>query len=216
MSDQDSAIDRINEAASRLGFDPEAFLFVYAVLTRASQDLLLREGVRKHISALELSRRLCQIAVREYGTAASEQMHSWNVTTTNDFGVIVFSLAELGFIGTEEGESIDDFRDLFDLEDAISALLDSQRAQPRPKFYQFRLSSLLFVTTVSAFAFAGYAKEKLAGAVAALYFGWLMTIGVACWWLTFRDRRTHWLPGAIVGTLMIAIAAVIFRFLFVG
>ena len=74
---------------------------------------------------------------------------------------------------------------------------------------------MLVVTTILAFVFAGYAKEKLIGSVAAVYFAWVLTIGLASWWVTIRDRRSHWLPGAVVGTLMVAVAAVIFRYLFV-
>lgn len=215
MSDQDSAIDRIHRAASQRGFDPEAFLFVLDVLNLITLDTTLREGVKKHVTALDLSHRLCQVAVSEFGATAVEQLRSWNIETTNDFGTIVYSLVELGLVGNQEGESVDDFRELFELDVKISTLLDQQHVAPRPKFYQYRLSSMLVITTILAFVFAGYAKEKFVGSVIAVYFAWLTTIALGCWWLTFRDRKTSWLPGAVVGGLLLAAALVVFRALFV-
>ena len=215
MSDQETSVDRISAAADQLGFDPEAFVFVLDVLNLATLNVALREGVRKHVSALELSHRLCQIAVSEYGPRALEQFQSWNIETTMDFGTIVNSLIELGLVGAQKDESIDDFRELFDINVKISELLDRQRCAPRETFYQYRLSSMLVLTTILAFVFAGYAKGKLGGSVIAVYLAWLATIAFACLWVTFRDRKTPWLPGVIVGSLLVAAAAVVFYELFV-
>ena len=44
---------------------------------------------------------------------------SWNIKTTNDIGIIVFHLIEAGVVGAAEGDRIEDFDNLFDMNSAL-------------------------------------------------------------------------------------------------
>ena len=63
---------------------------------------------------------LRDLAISRWGLLAHTVLNHWNVTTTDDFGRIVFALVENGFMQKEENDTADDFRSVFEFDEAFS------------------------------------------------------------------------------------------------
>lgn len=73
-----------------------------------------------HVSGPELLRGVRDLARREFGLMARTVFKLWGVNCTGDFGDIVFNLIEAGLMSKTERDERGDFRDVFDLDDALA------------------------------------------------------------------------------------------------
>lgn len=109
----------IRELAHEDGrYRPEAFVFLLECLEPAVR-LAGRAGAQggdRHISGQELVAGLRFEAQRLFGPLAAEVWRSWGVTSTLDWGHIVFLMVDAGMLSRREGDSLDDFREDFDFE----------------------------------------------------------------------------------------------------
>lgn len=108
----------IEEVADAVGVYPvEAYAFVQEGLkfTVARLHGAGRPGKGKgHVTGPQLAEGLREYAHVQWGLMASAVLRSWNVTTTYDFGRIVFSLIDGGILHKTDEDSIDDFRNVYD------------------------------------------------------------------------------------------------------
>ena len=95
----------------------EAVTFTQARLGRAGED---DDHDDRHVSGGELLRGACELAVREFGMMAPVVFRLWGVRTTDDFGELVFKLIKVDRLSKSDRDDPDDFRDVFDLEKALS------------------------------------------------------------------------------------------------
>jgi uncharacterized repeat protein (TIGR04138 family) len=106
-------------------FAYEAYEFVCDAVTY-TQDRLGRaaEGddpaADRHVSGAELLRGACELAVREFGMMAPVVFRCWGVRSTDDLGQMVFRLIQADRLSKSERDEPDDFRDVFDLEKALT------------------------------------------------------------------------------------------------
>ena len=77
---------------------------------------LRRQG---HVTGQELLDGIRWLAKREFGPMAKTVFESWGVSKTGDFGDIVFSLVEEGILGKNDRDSKEDFKDVYDFDDAF-------------------------------------------------------------------------------------------------
>jgi uncharacterized repeat protein (TIGR04138 family) len=109
----------------------EAYEFVFQAL-HFTQKLLGREPPdevppssaekiepQHHVSGPELLEGIRVLAVREFGLMAPTVMHLWGIRRTDDFGEIVFKLVEAGLMSKTAEDSRDDFRGVYDLDEAL-------------------------------------------------------------------------------------------------
>lgn len=115
----------VEEVADAVGVYPvEAYTFVQEGLryTVARLHGSGRPGKGKgHVSGQQLAEGLREFAQLQWGLMASAVLRRWNVTTTYDFGRIVFSLVAAGILHKTDEDNIDDFRNVYDfgsMEDA--------------------------------------------------------------------------------------------------
>ena len=80
---------------------------------------LSNPNVNRHISGQQLCEGLREYALQEWGLLASLVLRKWRVTRTLDFGLIVFAMIEAGHMQKTEDDSLDDFRDVYDLNTAF-------------------------------------------------------------------------------------------------
>ncbi len=74
-----------------------------------------RLGERRDVSGRELIEGLCDLAVERFGFLAPTVLQHWGVTSTDDFGEIVFTLVEHGLLGKSARDSKEDFKNVLDL-----------------------------------------------------------------------------------------------------
>lgn len=55
----------------------------------------------------------------QYGMMARTVLSRWNLTSTYDFGKIVFALVDNGYMSKTDEDSIDDFRNVYDFRTAF-------------------------------------------------------------------------------------------------
>ena len=77
------------------------------------------DALNRHVDGDVLCRGLRDLAVQKWGLLASTVLRRWNLRTTEDFGRIVFALVENDYLQRQPHDTIDDFIDVYDFEDAF-------------------------------------------------------------------------------------------------
>lgn len=107
----------IAEIADELGVYPiEAYDFLHRGLAFSVECVhgkLDGKGCR-HVSGAQLCEGLRSFAQREYGLMARAVLRKWNITSTYDFGRLVFALVAGGVLQKTDQDNIDDFRNVYD------------------------------------------------------------------------------------------------------
>jgi uncharacterized repeat protein (TIGR04138 family) len=84
------------------------------------QELGGPERLNRHISGQELCWGLRDLAVERWGLLAKTVLRQWKVKRTEDFGRIVFALIDEGRLRKQADDSIDDFRNVYDFDEAFN------------------------------------------------------------------------------------------------
>jgi len=114
----------INQVARERGeFRPEAYFFTLDALHETVQEL----NIRRHVSGPEVLRGVVRLAHERFGETAYRVLDGWGIQDTRDFGVIVYDLIEAGILSRTDQDSVEDFADVFDLEEALSEEAWKQR-----------------------------------------------------------------------------------------
>lgn len=115
-----SAVLDITARDSR--FDREAYAFV-----RDALDFTVKRKsrgcseTREHVSGQELLAGLREFALQQFGPMVPTVFEYWGIKTTGDVGRIVFNLIEVGIFGKTDRDTLEDFEDGFDFQDAFVA-----------------------------------------------------------------------------------------------
>lgn len=91
----------------------------------------------RHVSGQELLEGMRVHAARTFGPLAAQVWRTWGVKSTMDWGQIVFNLVENELLRRQDTDSIDDFKDGYDFDDAfvtsyVPTLPTELGAFPRP------------------------------------------------------------------------------------
>lgn len=73
----------------------------------------------RHVNGQQLSEGLREFALSQWGMLARTVLRRWNITSTLDFGRIVFALVEAGHMQKTDEDSVEDFRNLYDFRTAF-------------------------------------------------------------------------------------------------
>jgi uncharacterized repeat protein (TIGR04138 family) len=99
--------------------DPRYPRAAYDFVREALQHTVDTIGTQRHVSARELLAGIRDYARKEFGPLARTVFASWNVTTTGDFGNIVFNLVEAKEMGKTDEDKSTDFEGVYDFETAF-------------------------------------------------------------------------------------------------
>lgn len=99
------------------GFDTRAYLLVLYALTHAMRGL----PERRHISGRELSEAVREVALERFGLLTRTVLAHWGIRSTEDLGQVVFALVESGVLVKQDGDRLEDFRGVYDFEEAFEA-----------------------------------------------------------------------------------------------
>jgi uncharacterized repeat protein (TIGR04138 family) len=119
MSEPDGLIT-LDELAKQSGKYPvDAFNFVREGLKFTVQKIHQNCQEEKHISGQDLCWGLRDYAIKRWGLLAPAVLQRWNITTTMDFGRIVFAMVNAGWMAKKDEDDVDDFSDVYDFRSAF-------------------------------------------------------------------------------------------------
>jgi len=107
-------ITEISEKDKR--YHKEAYLFVLVAL----EYTLAKQNVRRHLSGQELSKGISDYARDQYGYMAKIVLENWGITTTLDFGDIVYLMIEHGLMSKTRDDRKEDFSDVYDFNEEFA------------------------------------------------------------------------------------------------
>ena len=101
-------------------YQREAYVFLRDALdfTTKQQKKVKGTSVR-HVAGPELLDGMRQYALKEFGPMVLTVFETWGIRCTEDIGNMVFNLIEAGIFGKTEEDSIEDFKDVYDFEEAF-------------------------------------------------------------------------------------------------
>lgn len=77
---------------------------------------------RRHVSGQQLCLGLKELAVQRWGLLAPTVLRNWGIRRTDDFGTIVFAMIDRKELKSSEGDTIEDFKGVFDFDEAFGSL----------------------------------------------------------------------------------------------
>ena len=107
-------------------FAYEAYEFLFEALAH-TQKMLGRQPLpagqepepANHVTGQQLLDGIRDLALQEFGLMARTVFRLWGIEKTDDFGDIVFNLVEANLMSKQPTDSRDDFRDRYDLDQAL-------------------------------------------------------------------------------------------------
>jgi uncharacterized repeat protein (TIGR04138 family) len=109
---------------SVVGSDPryqrDGYIFLRDALDFTTKQHKKVKGVSvRHVSGPELLDGVRQYALKEFGPMVMTVFDSWGIRSCEDMGHMVFNLIGAGVFGKTEQDSIDDFKNVYDFEEAF-------------------------------------------------------------------------------------------------
>lgn len=77
------------------------------------------EKLNRHVSGRELCWSLRNYALKRWGILARTVLESWGIRNTMDFGRIVFGFIDLDMMRKQDGDTLEDFADVYDFAEAF-------------------------------------------------------------------------------------------------
>ncbi len=108
-------LDRILAREPR--YPERAYFFVLAGIEYIQTQL----PARRHVTGAELAWACRDLAIRQFGLLAPAVLDYWKITSTEDFGRIVFALVDVGLLMTQPEDRLEDFLNVYQFTDAFSA-----------------------------------------------------------------------------------------------
>jgi uncharacterized repeat protein (TIGR04138 family) len=110
-------------------YPPEAYEFIqkglsftvgriHGELKEADPDAKAAD-VSRHVSGQQLCEGLRDFALNQWGLLARTVLRRWNITSTLDFGRIVFALVDAGHMQKTDDDTLDDFKAVYEFRSAF-------------------------------------------------------------------------------------------------
>ena len=126
-----SSAKSLHDVVEEVGlYPPEAYLFVRQGLTFTVEKVHEKTDPQAshHVGGRELCEGLRELALQQWGLLARMVLSRWNITSTMDFGRIVFALVDHDLLQKTEEDQVEDFRQVYDFKAAFDA---SYRIEPK-------------------------------------------------------------------------------------
>lgn len=99
------------------GYSDTAYVFILSALHYTIESL----DSPRHITGRELAEGCRDLAIDRWGLMARSVLEYWGIRSTRDLGAIVFALVECGVLIKQDGDSLDDFEDVYRFADAFES-----------------------------------------------------------------------------------------------
>jgi uncharacterized repeat protein (TIGR04138 family) len=126
---------------SIVGRDPryprEGYVFLRDALDFTTKQQKKLKGVSvRHVTGPELLDGVRRYALKEFGPMVMTVFDNWGIRSCEDIGHMVFNLIGAGVFGKTEEDSIEDFKNVYDFDDAFVKPFAPEKpasAQPLPR-----------------------------------------------------------------------------------
>jgi uncharacterized repeat protein (TIGR04138 family) len=126
------ALDSI--VASDPRYYRDAYVFLRDALDYTTKQQKKAKGATvRHVAGPELLEGVRQYALKEFGPMVITVFGHWGLKTTEDVGNMVFNLIGAGIFGKTEEDSIDDFKNVFDFDEAFVKPFEPAKPAPLQK-----------------------------------------------------------------------------------
>ena len=126
------ALDSI--VASDPRYQRESYIFLRDALDFTTKQQKKVKGTTvRHVSGPELLEGVRQYALKEFGPMVVTVFDSWGIRSTEDVGHMVFNLIGAGIFGKTDEDSIEDFKNIFDFQEAFVKPFAPEKKVPAPK-----------------------------------------------------------------------------------
>lgn len=96
-----------------------AYQFVFEALEYTTNMLGKNQdsikGSDRHVTGKQLMEGIRRYGLKRFGYMALTVFNNWGIKKDTDFGNIVFNLVENGLMGKTETDSVEDFKNIYDL-----------------------------------------------------------------------------------------------------
>jgi uncharacterized repeat protein (TIGR04138 family) len=135
------ALDSIVSSDPR--YQRDAYVFLRDALDfTTKQQKKVKGALVRHVAGPELLDGVRQYALKEFGPMVVTVFSSWGIHNCEDIGHMVFNLIGAGIFGKTEEDSIEDFKNVYDFQEAfvkpfapekeIAAKLPPALPEPKP------------------------------------------------------------------------------------
>ena len=112
------ALDSI--VASDPRYQRDAYVFLRDALDfTTKQQKKVKGATVRHVTGPELLGGVRQYALKEFGPLVMTVFDNWGIHSCEDIGNMVFNLIGAGIFGKTEEDSIEDFKNVYDFEEAF-------------------------------------------------------------------------------------------------
>ena len=112
------ALDSV--VANEPRYHRDGYIFLRDALDFTTKQQKKIKGVSvRHVTGPELLDGVRQYALREFGPMVMTVFDNWGIRSCEDIGHMVFNLIGAGVFGKTEEDSIKDFKDVYDFEEAF-------------------------------------------------------------------------------------------------
>ena len=132
------ALDSI--VASDPRYQREAYIFLRDALDFTTKQQKKAKGTTvRHVSGPELLEGVRQYALKEFGPMVVTVFETWGIRSCEDVGHMVFNLIGAGIFGKTDEDSIEDFKAVFDFQEAFvkpfvpEKKIEARKSLPAPK-----------------------------------------------------------------------------------
>ncbi len=97
------------------------YFFVRSALDFTLKNMKKRgdTGPTSHVSGQQLLSGIREFAIDQFGPLTPTVFDYWNIRQSGDFGNVVFNLIDVGVLGKNEQDSIQDFENGLDFKEAF-------------------------------------------------------------------------------------------------
>jgi uncharacterized repeat protein (TIGR04138 family) len=126
------ALDSIVTSDPR--YQREAYIFLRDALDFTTKQQKKVKGTTvRHVSGPELLGGVRQYALKEFGPMVITVFDSWGIRSTEDVGHMVFNLIGAGIFGKTDDDSIEDFKAVYDFQEAFTKPFAPEKKIEVPK-----------------------------------------------------------------------------------
>ncbi|MFN2476168.1 MAG: Minf_1886 family protein [Chthoniobacterales bacterium] len=126
------ALDSIVATDAR--YSRDAYVFLRDALDYTTkQQKKIKGAVVRHVAGPELLEGVRQYALKEFGPMVVTVFSYWGIKECEDIGHMVFNLISAGIFGKTEQDSIEDFKSVYDFNEAFVKPFEPQKfVLPKP------------------------------------------------------------------------------------